>query len=79
MGGDGGRVDERIGFSASPILWGQGQCWDMCRLRWCRWGVGRGLGPGSGAAFVCVSMDYLCRWQVQVSVYCAWSCKVRQK
>ena len=27
VGGDGGRVDERIGFSASPILWGQGQCW----------------------------------------------------
>ena len=42
---------------------------------WCRWGVGRGLGPGSGAVgwcYVCVSLDSLCRWQVQVSVYCAW-------
>ena len=36
-------------------------------------GVGRGLGPRSGAVgwcYVCVSS--LCRWQVQVSVYCAW-------
>ena len=44
-------------------------------LRRCRWGVGRGLGQGSGAVgwcYVCVSLDSLCRWQVQVSVYCAW-------
>ena len=37
--------------------------------------MGRGLGPGSGAlgwSYVCVSLDSLCRWQVQVSVYCAW-------
>ena len=37
--------------------------------------MGRGLGPGSGAVgwcYVCVSLDSLCRWQVQVSVYCAW-------
>ena len=42
---------------------------------WCRWGVGRGLGQGSGAVgwcYVCVSLDSLYRWQVQVSVYCAW-------
>ena len=47
----------------------------MFWLRWCRWGVGRGLGPGSGAVgwcYVCVSLDSLCRWQAQVSVYCAW-------
>ena len=25
-----------------------------------------------GWCYVCVSLDYLCRWQVQVSVYCAW-------
>ena len=31
------------------------------------WGVGRGLGPGSGGVgYVCVSPDSLCRWQVQV-------------
>ena len=44
-------------------------------LRWCRWRVGRVLGPGSGAVgwcYVCVSLDSLCRWQIQVSVYCAW-------
>ena len=37
--------------------------------------MGRGLGPGSGAVgwcYGCVSLDSLCRWQVQVSVYCAW-------
>ena len=44
------------------------------------WGVGRGLGPGSGAVgwcYVCVSLDSLCRWQVQVSVYCAWRIHLR--
>ena len=38
--------------------------------------MGRGLGQGSGAVgvgcYVCVSLDSLCRWQVQVFVYCAW-------
>ena len=37
--------------------------------------MGRELGPGSGRmawCYVCVSLDYLCRWQVQVSVYCTW-------
>ena len=41
------------------------------------WGVVRRLGPGFGGwgcvMFVCVvSLDYLCRCQVQVSVSCAW-------
>ena len=33
---------------ALPILWGQGE-YRTCvfLLWWCRWGVGRGLGPGS--------------------------------
>ena len=44
---------------------------------WCMWRVGRGLGPGSGewggVMSVCVvSLDYLCRRQIQVSVCCAW-------
>ena len=35
-------------------------------LRWCKWGVGKGLGPGSrgvGWCYVCgvVSLDSLCR------------------
>ena len=44
---------------------------------WCRWGVGRSLDKGlerwgSVMSVLGVSLDYLCRWQVQVSVYCAW-------
>ena len=37
-------------------------------------GVGRGLGPGSGRVgwcYVCLTLDHLCMWQVQVYVYCA--------
>ena len=33
------------------------------------------LEPGSGGVgwcYACVSLDSLCRWQVQASVYCAW-------
>ena len=26
VGGEGGEVDERIGFGLLPILWGQGEC-----------------------------------------------------
>ena len=44
---------------------------------WCWWGVGGRLGPGSGrvgwggVTSACVaSLNYLCWWQVQVSVYC---------
>ena len=40
----------------------------------CRRGVDRGLGPWSGWVwwcYVCVSPDYLFRWQVQVYVCCA--------
>ena len=34
--------------------------------------MGRGLGQGlEGWCYVCVSLDSLCIWQVQVSVYCA--------
>ena len=36
--------------------------------------MGRWLGTGSGGVgwcYVCVSMFFLCRWQVHVSVYCA--------
>ena len=35
-------------------------------------GFGHGLGGWGGDMSLCVvSLDYLCRWQVQVSVYCA--------
>ena len=33
---------------------------------------GQGLGGWGAVIYVCVvRLDYLCRWQVQVSVYCA--------
>ena len=48
---------------------------DMCLCLGCG-GVGGewvgGLDQGmEGRCYVCVSLDSLCRWQVQVSVYCA--------
>ena len=50
--------------------------WSVFGLLWCRWcnrGVGRGLDQGlKGWGLVmyvsAVSPDFLCRWQVQVSV-----------
>ena len=41
-------------------------------LWWCRWGVGLDQGLEGWGSVVCMSLDSLCRWQVQVSVYCAW-------
>ena len=45
-------------------------------LWWCGCGMGSGLdqgleGWGGGMSVSVVSLDSLCRWQVQVSVYCA--------
>ena len=70
----GGCVDEKIGFGfANPV--GTWEVLDVCTYfgyggvggtggEWGRW-----LGPGSGGVDgVCVSMNYLCRWQVQVPV-----------
>ena len=68
-----------FGFTNSGGTWGK---WDMCLCLGCG-GVGgvggdwvgglyHGLGGWGGVMSVCVvSLDYLCRWQVQVSVYCA--------
>ena len=70
-------MDEIIGFGlyqSSGVRGSVGHV-SVFWLRWCGWGVGRGLGQGLGAVgwcYVCVSLDSLCRWQVQVSVYCAW-------
>ena len=36
-----GGVDEMIGFGIYQFCGNRGSIW----LRWCRWGVGRGLGP----------------------------------
>ena len=63
----GGSLDERIRFGIYlscgtrvsvgrvSVFWLQ-----WCGCGWCRWGVGRGLGPGSGGVgwcYVCVSRE----------------------
>ena len=59
VGGEGGEWMRELGLGfTNPV--GTGGVLDMCLyswLRWCRWGVGRRLGPGSGAVgwcYVCV-------------------------
>ena len=68
-----------LGFTNSGGTWGK---WAMCLCFGCggvagvggEWvgGLGQGLGGWGGVMYVCVvSLDSLCRWQVQVCVYCA--------
>ena len=68
-----------LGFTKSGGTWGK---WDMCLCFGCSgvggvgggWVVvlGQGLGGWGGVMYVCiVSLNFLCRWQVHVSVYCA--------
>ena len=66
-------MDGRIGLGLYQSL-GTGGVLDVCLcfVFSVVWGVGRGLGPGSGGVgccYVCVSLDSLCSWHVQVSVY----------
>ena len=67
---------------ALPIMWEQEEGW-VCVCVWVAvvWVVYVGSGYGAwtrvwtgGWYYVCVSCKsgYLCRWQVPVSVYCAW-------
>ena len=79
LGGVGGVGGEWVtglglGFTNSGVTWGK---WDMWLCFGCG-GVGGRLGPGSGRVglcYVCVCCEsgfsVLCRWQVQVYVYCA--------
>ena len=57
VGGEGGEWMRELGLGfTNPV--GTGGVLDM--LRWCRWGVGRGFGPGSGAVgwcYVCVRCE----------------------
>ena len=58
----GGSVDEIIGFGLYQSCGDRGNVGlvSVFWLRWCRWGVGRGLGPGSGAVgwcYVCVRCE----------------------
>ena len=48
-GGVGVEGDERIGFGLYQSCGDRGSVGHVFVLRWCRWGVGRGLGPWSGA------------------------------
>ena len=43
----GGGLDERIVFGLYQSCGNKGSVGHVFGLRWCMWGVGRGLGPGS--------------------------------
>ena len=61
VGGEGGEWMRELGLGfTNPV--GTGGVLDMCVfwLRWCRWGVGRWIGQGSGAVgwcYVCVRCE----------------------
>ena len=49
-GGEGGEWMRELGLGfTNPVGTGGVGHVSVFWLRWCRWGVGRGLGPGSGA------------------------------
>ena len=55
-------MDERIGFGVYQSCENRGGVGrvSVFGLQWCRWRVGRGLGPGSGGVgwcYVCVSCE----------------------
>ena len=55
-------MDERIEFGLYQLCGDRGSVGHVSVfwLRWCMWGVGRGLGPGSGAVgrcYVCVRSE----------------------
>ena len=60
MGGEGCELMERIGFGFYQSCGNRGSVERVFGLRWCRWVVGRALGPGSGwvrCCYVCVSCE----------------------
>ena len=66
-----GLVDERIGFGLYQSCGNRGSVgrvyvflrWYGCVCWWSRWGVGRGLGPGSVGVVLCVC-------EVRVCIFC---------
>ena len=54
-------MDERIGFALYQSCGNRGSVARVCVLvgwcGWCRWGVGMGLGLGSGGCYVCVRCE----------------------
>ena len=81
-GGVGGEWTRELGLGfTNPV--GTGGVLDMCLCLGCggvggaggerAGGLDQGWGRWGGVMSVSgVSLDSLCRWQVQVSVYCAW-------
>ena len=69
--GSGGEGGERIGFGLYQFCGDRGSVGrvSVFWLRLCVWAVSRVLGPGSGGVVLC--LDSLCRWQLQISVYCS--------
>ena len=64
-------MDDRIGFGLYQPCGNRGIVGRVFWLRWCGWGVCRGLDQGieewGCVMSVCVvSLDYLCSWQVHV-------------
>ena len=60
-----------LGFTNPVGTGGSVRRVSMFWLRWCRWGVGRGLGPGSGG----VGWFYVCvRFEFELSVLMAGTC-----
>ena len=67
-----GSLCHRIGFELYQSRRNRG-VWNVCMVlgEWVD-DLGQGLGWWSGVMYLCVvSLDFLCKWQVQVSVYCA--------
>ena len=68
-------MDERIGCGLYQSFGNRGSVGRVSVFRLCMRRVGRGLGTGPERVrwcYVCMScLDFLCRWQAQVSVYCA--------
>ena len=67
-----GLVDKRIEFGFYQSYRNKGSVGHVFGFRWVG-GLDQGLEGWDGVMSVCVvSLDSLCRYKVQVSVYCAW-------
>ena len=82
VGGEGGEWIRGLGLGFTYYV-ETGGVLDVCLCFGCSgvgsvggelvWGLGQGLAGWGGVMSVgVVSLDYLCRSQVQVFVYCAW-------
>ena len=80
MGGEGGEWMRGLGLGfTNPER--TGGVLDVCLCLGCGGVGGQWVGDLDkgleGRCYICVSLDSLCRWQVQVSVYCAWRIPAR--